>query len=238
MYAFVREADGKFYMSKVFGYFDCRKDKIDYYHRYWIVLNREKNALIKQSVFLENTKYLETMVLVVDSDQRDWISLDEKRKAESFLPADELLDMIESNTVPDELLRRCIDEDQSYMFNEYPEVCTEKDVEDLMWVSGSFHDAYIADLRKDGESLYVLFEGTWGCKIEIWFSGEVSYDVSSRDPDSYDPYWFGSTVILHDGFVYILDDDDATLDNIGDGWCWFKARKMKYHVIPLPIELK
>ena len=72
----------------------------------------------------------------------------------------------------------------------------------------------------------------WGCDIEVWFSGEVSYDTSSRNPEEFDPYWGDSTVFFHDGFVYLIDDEYATVENAKDGWCWFKARHMKYHVIP------
>lgn len=58
------------------------------------------------------------------------------------------------------------------------------------------------------------------------------YDISSRDPETCDPYWFGSTVILQDGFVYFVDDDDMTVDKITSGYCYFKTRHMKYRIIP------
>ena len=85
--------------------------------------------------------------------------------------------------------------------------------------------------KGDG-SLYVKFDGTWGCKVEVWFWGEVEDDISSRDPDECDPYWYGSTVIIWDDFVYFVDEEDMTVDQISDGYCWFKARHMKYRIIP------
>ena len=75
-------------------------------------------------------------------------------------------------------------------------------------------------------------DGTWGCEIEVWFSGDLEYDTSSRDPEECDPYWYGSTVILHNGFVYFVDEEDMTVDKITPGYCYFKARHMKYKVIP------
>ena len=79
---------------------------------------------------------------------------------------------------------------------------------------------------------YLLFDGTWGCKIEVWFRGDLEYDTSSRPSAEYDQFWLGSTVILQDGFVYLIDDDDMTVDKIGPGYCYFKARHMKYRIIP------
>ena len=77
-----------------------------------------------------------------------------------------------------------------------------KDIKNLEWASGGFHDARIAKKKlQDDDTLYLLFDGTWGCKIEVWFSGDLEYDTSSRDPETVDPYWFGATVILQDGFV-------------------------------------
>lgn len=74
-----------------------------------------------------------------------------------------------------------------------------------------FHDARIAkeELQDDG-TLYLRFDGIWGCEIEVWFWGDLDYDISSRDPETCDPYWFGLTVILQDGFVYFVDDDDMS----------------------------
>ena len=80
--------------------------------------------------------------------------------------------------------------------------------------------------------MYLRFDGTWGCEIEVWFWGDLEYDTSSRDPELYDPYWFGFTVILHDGFVYFVDDDDMTVDQITKDYCYFKARHMKYRIVP------
>ena len=84
----------------------------------------------------------------------------------------------------------------------------------------------------DDGTLYLLFDGIWGCGIEMWFSGDPEYDTQSRNPEKFDPYWSGSTLILQDGFVYLVDDDDMTVDRIGEGYTYFKARQLKYRVIP------
>ena len=71
MYAIIREGDGKFYTSMVFGYYKC-SDDTDYKNRFWIVLNKAKTALVKQHVLQQNTKYLIPMVLITDADESGW----------------------------------------------------------------------------------------------------------------------------------------------------------------------
>ena len=84
----------------------------------------------------------------------------------------------------------------------------------------------------DDGSLYVRFERTWEYNVEVWFWGGVEYDISSRDPEERGSYWFGSTVIIQDEFVYLVDEEDMRVDQISDGYCWFKARHMKWRIIP------
>ncbi|MBQ8276695.1 MAG: hypothetical protein IJZ02_08765 [Clostridia bacterium] len=90
----------------------------------------------------------------------------------------------------------------------------------------------MAEKKERENSLYLLFDGTWGCKIEVWFEGDITYDTSSRDPEKFDPYWFGSTVKIDNGFIYLIDDEDVSVSDINLSYCWFKARSMKYRVIP------
>ena len=108
----------------------------------------------------------------------------------------------------------------------------DKDIKNLMMVSGGFHDACIDCLEEKDGALYVLFDGIWGGQIEMWFSGDVEYDISSRNPKEYDPYWYDSTMLIENGFIYFVDAEDMKVEEIGEGYCWFKARNVKYHVIP------
>lgn len=69
-------------------------------------------------------------------------------------------------------------------------------------------------MKENDGVLRVLFDGVWGCKIEMFFDGDVSYNTDSRDPDLYDPYWYGSTMIRQDGYIYFVDDDDMKVEDI------------------------
>ena len=129
-------------------------------------------------------------------------------------------------------LAKCRDLDSKYHYKEYNDVLDDSDIERLMNVSGWFHDAVIKELEEDNNVLRVLFDGVWGCKIEMFFEGDVSYNTESRNPDLYDPYWGGSTMIRQDEYIYFVDDDDMKVEDIKEGYCWFKAQNVRYRVIP------
>ena len=67
---------------------------------------------------------------------------------------------------------------------------------------------------------------------EMWFTGDAAYDMSSRSDDAADPYWYDSTMLMENGFIYLVDAENVTAKDIDSKYCWFKARKVTYHVIP------
>ena len=50
--------------------------------------------------------------------------------------------------------------------------------------------------------------------------------------DSDDPYWYGSAMIHQNGYFYFVDDDNMKVEDICEGYCWFKAKRVGYRVIP------
>lgn len=233
MFAIIRQGNGKYYISAVFGQYKDDKSKSSY-NKYYVVFDEEKKHLIKWFAMQPNTKYLIKQVLIVDFDVSDW-DIDEENNVGGvkFLPRDMADKMIESGVVPQDILEKCLEIDKSFVYSEYKEIENEKDIDNLYCASGWFHDAYIKELKEleDG-TLYVRFDDVWGCSIEVWFWGDVEYDTESRNPELYSPYWSDSTIILQNGFIYFVDEGDMTVDEIGKGYCWFKARHMKYHIIP------
>ena len=240
MHAIIRQDDGKYYVSAAFGYYrdvtatEDYKRYIESIHKpYWIVWDSEKKRLIRWLSMVPDTKYIIPQILIVDSERNNWNLDEEEVGCVDFLSRELLDSFLDDEIQPEEILSKCRAMDAGYVYNEITEVKNQQDIEDLNWVSGGFHDARIAKekLQNDG-TLYLRFDGTWGCEIEVWFSGDLEYDTSSRAPEECDPYWYGSTVILHNGFVYFVDEEDMTVDKITSGYCYFKARHMKYKVIP------
>lgn len=237
MYAIVRNKDGSHYTSVVFGYF-CKITSTDDYKRYlegihnrfYVVLNEAKDALIKKYIFPSDNKYLDPQVLIVEADQDNWLFEDDTHGCVDFLHGVDFY--AEEMAIDPVLLGQCITMDAMCRYNEYVEIKTEKDIENLMWVSGGFHDAYIETHEQVADSVHVLFDGVWGCKIEIWFEGEAEYSVESRDPEEDDPTWYGSSFLMHDGFFYFVDEEGVKTENIDNTYRWFKSRRVRYHVIP------
>lgn len=240
MHVIVRQGNGKYYVSVAFGYYKDIKSDDDYqrylesiHSPYFVVWDEHKDHLVKMFAMQPDTQYLIPQILVVDSDRTGWLMDDEGIGGVAFLPRDLADTVIAAGKLPADLKARCLKYDEGYEYDPYPEIKTQKDAEDLDWAATNFHDAYIAkqEMLDDGR-LYVLFDDVWGCKVETWFWGDLEYDTSSRDPENYDQYWYSSSIILQDGFVYFVDEYEMTVDKITHEYCYFKARHMKYHIIP------
>lgn len=212
MHAIVNQGGGKYYISPVFGYY---KDIIsadenelnpkEWYSSYCIVWDESRSHLIKWYTFQQNTNCLILQILITDSNQDGWVVDEDGIGGVDFLPKSLADEIIESQVMPDEIFEKCKNIDLNYTYDAEPEIKNDTDIENLYCVSNGFHDAYVkkCEEREDG-SLYVLFTGVWGC----------------------------STIMIQDGFVYLIDEEDMTVEEINDSFCWFKARHMKYHVIP------
>ena len=241
MYALIKNDYGGYYGSTVFGYYTSVTATDDYkrylermFSQYYVVLNEEKDRLIDCYVYQSENKHITKHILIVDGDQEDWLLKDDYTGGVSFLPRELADRFIADEVTPTDILERCLEIDNAYEFNEYPEIKNQKDIDDLNWAAGNFHDAYIVDHKLIADDvLYVKFDGTWGCNIEMWFSGDLEYDMSSVDPDTGVPYWIGSTMLIQDGFIYFVDDLGMTVEKISKKYCWFKARNVRYHVIPV-----
>ena len=240
MHGMIRQGNGMYYVSAVFGYYadiTAKDDNEAYLQRiykpYWIVWDEKKERLIRWHAMTPNTEHLIPQILIVDSDQSNWKTNEKGIGCVDFLSRELLDSFLDKEHQPEDVLEMCRSVDSDYTYEEIKQIKTGKDIEDIMWASGGFHDAYIEkeEILNDG-TLHVRFDGTWGCKIDIWFSGELEYDTSSRNPEKCDPCWFGSTILFQNGFVYFIDDDDMTVEEISKGYTYFKAREMKYRIIP------
>lgn len=232
MHAIIRKGNGEYYISAVFGYYSDKKDK-DYYGTYYVVFDENKERLIKQQTFNPKSKpNLDLMVLIVEPDTSGWNEDEHGFGGVDFLTKDEVDYITYKGECPEDIMRKCHEIDSSFRYKEYNEIHDDHDIERLMSVSGYFHDAYIAEKKETDGGLYVRFDDVWGCSIEMFFEGDVSYNTDSRDSDDAEVWWYGSTMIRQGGYIYFVDDDDMKVEDIKPGYCWFKARTVKYRVIP------
>lgn len=241
MYAIVRQGNGKYYTSTVFGYFHDVKSTDDYqrylekiHSSYYVVWNEEKTHLVKVFAMEPNTKYLIPQILIVDANKDDWIEDCETNMGCVNFFSREIADRLcESHEMPSDFFEKCLLLENSFSYHPCPEVKTTKDIENLEQVSGGFHDAFIQSCQfLDDGTLHVHFAGTWGCEIDVWFWGDVTYSIPSQNPDLLDPYWYSSSIFFENGYLYLVNESDMTAEKINDDYCWFKAKHMKYCILP------
>lgn len=235
MYGIIREGNRKYYITKILGFYSDNENKKETFGQHFIVLDKEKKRLVKVYQFNPEVKpHLDLMVITMDDDMSDWIVDVNNHGCVGFLADKNLKELITENVFDAEMLAKCIEYDTPPSFCEINEIHSEKDIEQLMYITGEFHDATIEELEQmaDG-SLRVYFTGVWGCDVELYFDGDVTYCTDSRDPMEYDPYWGDSQVAIRDGYITFYDDAYTDVSEINDNWCWFRARKMLYKIIPL-----
>lgn len=240
MHALIKLKNGKTYVSAVFGAYKDKNSKQTYagYTLHYIVFDQAKKKLIKQYVYDQKALkgkggIIRQVVLDVESSMDNWVFASDGSGHVNFLDDNDIKNVLSGQALPDDIICQCKLLDDSYEYKEWNEVNTLKDIEDLAYVSGGFHDAIIETLeQKPDGSLCVLFDGIWGCKLEVIFEGDVHYCVDCRNPKTCDPYWFGSTILIDGEYKVLADDEGLKPEDIDDNYCYFKAKKMRYHVIP------
>lgn len=178
---------------------------------------------------LDSKENLIKQVLIIDSDESGWnINEEDGTGGVEFLPRELADKIISEGMVPDDSMQQCKKIEESYVYNEYREIKTEKDIEDFEWATGNFHDACIEEQRvlEDGR-LYLKFNGIWGYQVEIWFWEDLEYCSKSRNPECCDPYWSCSTLILKKGYVYFVNDM-IEVEKITDEFTMIKNYKRRY----------
>lgn len=189
----------------------------------------------KKYLFDKKSKYLDPQILIVDCSVENW-NVDEKLVGQLNIFDGNLLDKIEKNLLTENEVRKCKDLDSQYKYTDFHELKNEQDIKNLNFVSGNFHDAYVAKIEYENGYLSVLFKGVWGCSIEFHFSEAVS--INLHEEEIYDNYWFESNMYFKDGYFCLIDEKDKKIDRDSNGYRWFMAKKAKYRVIPNNEEIE
>jgi len=239
MHAYVRAADGTIYLSKVFGRFNPITARDDYEgyesvcgNLYYLVLDKNKEKLIRQYFLSYNLPTLKLQILIVDNDCSNWVFDDGGGDGcESFLS--HLNHENIENEIDAELLKKCIRLDAEEHYAEFAEIKNQIDADNLTEVVGEFHDGLIKKIimSKDG-TLYVNMKGFWGCDLELWFSGNVTYNDRAEYKDVEVQWWNSGTILVEDGFIYLANGSIDSAAELDDEYIWFRAKSLKYHVIP------
>ena len=124
--------------------------------------------------------------------------------------------------------------DKQYNYQKIVEVKGATGIENLLEITGYFHDAHIINVeRKDPDHLKVFFEPTWGYKLTLFFYGQTSYDLGA-DPEY--NWWLEASLFFEDGYYCLCDGEDVRHFSIKELNCWFRSRKMAYKLEPWPLS--
>ena len=233
MQAIIRCGNGEFYCSPLFGFYFNRNSGSNPFDAYVVCFNKRRDRLVKQLLYDPNKKpYLNLMVLITDNDKTDWTTNDSGYEGVDFLPLNTVSEIINKDIIPEEIVNKCKQLDLHEDFSDFKPVKTKHDIEKLMLITGNFHDAIISTLvRQPDNSLYVLFDGVWGCTVELVFSDDVAYNTDNNSLEFQGPYWFEAFAAVKDEYIYFADVDMENHE-LSDDDCWFRAKSMKYRIIP------
>lgn len=245
MHAIINKGNGRYCVSRVFGYYKDisfpNKLEMQDFNRFCIIWNEDKTRLIAYPEYVPGTDYCMPLVCPIDKTDDNWVNLSEDNQCVDFLDPETIQMLLNSKSQPREIIEKCREVDKDYVYNEVKEIKTEQDIDDFEMAVSGFHDAAIEFLeeQKDG-SLYIKFSECWGLSAEIWFWGDLEYDVGDKLSDEQlERIWFDSSLFFHEGFIYLVDEEGISGENVSrlEGFCWFKARHMKYMLSPAHYDL-
>ena len=119
MHALVYLQNGSYYTSAVYGYYKGPAG----HERYWIVWNSSKTRLIRWPAMVPDKEYLVPQILIVDSDQSNWIIDDDNDSCcVDFLTIELLISILDNNVQPEDILKKCRNADAPYIFHDKMEI--------------------------------------------------------------------------------------------------------------------
>lgn len=233
MHKIIRKGNGEFYVSVVFAEYSGYSAGMPEMDGY-IVFNEEKTKLVFQPMWdLSNPPYRDLLVLDYKNYREDWSYIDLYNEVDLFDEdefQDELEYILDNGFKSEKFYKRCLELDAEVEYKEWNEIKTEQDIKDLLKLAVGFQDSTVDEVEEleDG-SLLVSISSLWEFNMEIIFSNDVSYNKNALG----DYNDMGDTELLYeDGYYCLVNDFYSNMSEIEDYNIWFKAKEMKFKVIP------
>lgn len=224
-------------LCMVFGYFWQNAEEMNLWDQVYIVLDEGKSKLIAQAVFDKDCTILDPYVLIIDSDDSNWVVEEDGFGVIDFLAGHNILEQIRNETVSHSILNRCIKEDAKATKSMELLIKDEKSIRDFRTISYGLHDAYIKTVHFEDGRLVVTFDGIWGCQIKVIFSENLSFNLPLHL--DYPEYWLQSSILQdEERNFYLINDRLEDFQQVTDEHTWMRANKISYQVIPKPMKTK
>lgn len=238
MKAIVRTLDGGYYHSLVFGLFKDEKAIGGFSQLHsksnreiYIVLNKEKTKLITLPLY-DSLAYFERRIIVTDRSQENWLFDDDGYGTVDFLPINNILDLIKSELVSQDLLIKCVEQDKQAHFTTSFLLETENDIKNFESVSDYLIDAFIAEVSYTEGILSALFSNVKGCDILINFLNPSEFRFFGNDY-----YWNSGVVFKQNGNIFLVDEGFDEDSEVSSTQACFSGQVVNYEVIPRPLNV-
>lgn len=216
MIARIRTENG-FYDSAVFAI---------YYHKNYseaLVFNKEGSGLILKQFEDSSSGHILICIFIYDIRTEDWTQNDQ---AEGY-------SWILGREITDEILTRCKNIQSRITAREWFEIKDKADADGLLNAATYFHDAYVKNIYRNGETLCILFEA-WSCEVLFVLEGNAATNLvegygGTMIDDEY-PLIFDSSIFFENGKIFWADCDEIeSFEQLEEyGCCYFSAEKVKW----------
>ena len=116
--------------------------------------------------------------------------------------------------------------------NVYTEV-TQDTIEKIYQTTGEFHDNRINICEYVDNKLRLELWNPWGDNIEFVFAGNIACFVNwGYLLERGDPSWWKGTILKDKECFYLIDQLNATVEDMKDTLCWFRGKTLRYRWIP------
>ena len=235
MLAKIVAQDKREYYSPVFAFFG----------RGWrtavIAFDREKNEFAYVKMY-DGEKGIDRCVFIVDWSEEGFlqdrtVKLSFFRRLRSVRGYGWLVengklfaDIVDGNPVDARYKEKALALFEDLPHGEWRLIESPKDAEDLLWMSGYFHDGMIdsASYDRDGDGdgrLDVIVSGCWGARICLHFVGGIKMQFCEETVNMLTE----ASLFLEDGFVYWTDDYSVkSVKDITDKTTYFRANLLQW----------
>lgn len=216
MIARIRTENG-FYDSAVFAI---------YHHKNYseaLIFNNEGSGLKLQRFDDSSSGHILICVFIYDIRTENWI---QNEQAEGY-------SWILGQQITDKILMRCKNIQSRIHAREWFEIEDKADADGLLNAATFFHDAYVKDIYRNGETLCILF-GAWSCEVLFVLEGNVATNLvkgygGTTIGDEF-PLIYEASVFFENGKIFWADYDEIkSFEQLEQYNCrYFSAEKVKW----------
>ncbi|MDE6401449.1 MAG: hypothetical protein K2L54_02430 [Clostridiales bacterium] len=136
-------------------------------------------------------------------------------------------DIEHGKSVAEEYILRAVALNKTIISNEWTDVVTDSDAENLLAAALNFHDSTIKSISCAKDKITVVFENCWDSTVVLEFEGDIAMRYIDNDLNPI----FDSQIIFDDGYVFWVDDRIKSIADIKDDYIVFRGRNLRWKQI-------